>query len=525
MQELYNSQTETKSQEVKITSPENSELPDITSREVEVAIKNMKKNKAPGLDEISKDILEEGGDEVITQLVKLFNQIITKKCIPQSWKEAKIILLHKKGDKADIKNYRPISLLSHLYKIFTKILQNRLKKELDEHQPREQAGFREGFSTMDHLLAINQLIEKSNEYQLDLCIGFIDYEKAFDSIEHPDLFQALREIGINEGYVCILEDIYTDATSRIHLDSDVSEIVKISRGVRQGDTLSPKVFTAAMEAIFNKLPLDERGINVDGEQLTDLRFADDVALTTSTVKDMETQLNDLNKGSKKVGLRMHKGKTKYMANFSTDEKITIEDQEIERVEEYKYLGQTLRLKDCSKEEIMRRIKAGWSCFGRHKDILCNKNIPMSLRRKVYNQCVLPTMMYGSETWSLTKYSEAKLQSAQRAMERQMLNISLRNKVRCTTIRQQTGVADILRKIKQSKWRWAGHVARRNDNRWTKRLLEWQPRIGKRRRGRQKRRWRDDITSYIGTTWARVAVDRKVWNDHEEGYIQQWIDTA
>ena len=111
-------------------------------------------------------------------------------------------------------------LLSHLYKLFTKILQNRLKKELDAQQPREQAGFREGFSTTDHLHAINQLIEKSNEYQLDLCIGFIDYEKAFDSIEHLNLFQALREIGINEGYVCILEDIYTDATSRIHLDSD-----------------------------------------------------------------------------------------------------------------------------------------------------------------------------------------------------------------------------------------------------------------------------------------------------------------
>ncbi|XP_072016971.1 uncharacterized protein [Amphiura filiformis] len=136
--------------------------------------------------------------------------------------------------------------------MFTKILQNRLKKELDEHQPREQAGFREGFSTMDHLLTINQLIEKSNEYQLDLCIGFIDYEKAFDSVEHQDLFQALREIGINEGYVCILEDIYTDATSRIHLDTDVSKIVKISRGVRQGDTLSPKIFTAAMGAIFKK---------------------------------------------------------------------------------------------------------------------------------------------------------------------------------------------------------------------------------------------------------------------------------
>ncbi len=87
---------------------------------------------------------------------------------------------------------------------------------------------------------------------------------------------------------------------------------------------------------------------------------------------------------------------------------------------------------------------------------------MSLRRKVYNQCVLPTMTYGSETWSLTKYSETKLQSAQRAMERQMLKISLQDRVRCNTIRQQTGVTDILRKAKQSKWRWAGHVARRKD---------------------------------------------------------------
>ena len=162
--------------------------------------------------------------------------------------------------------------------------------------------------------------------------------------------------------------------------------------------MSPKVFTAAMEAIFKKLPLEERGVNIDGEKLTDLRFADDVALTTSTVKDMEIQLNDLNTGSKKVGLKMHKGKTKYMANFDTDESIKVEDHEIEKVEEYKYLGQTIKLKDCTKEEVLRRIKSGWSCFGRHKEILCNKNIPMSLRRRVYDQCVLPTMTYGSETW-------------------------------------------------------------------------------------------------------------------------------
>ena len=107
----------------------------------------------------------------------------------------------------------------------------------------------------------------------------------------------------------------------------------------------------------------------------------------------------------------------------------------------------------------------------------------------------------------------------------MLHISLRDKIRCTTIIHQTGVMDILTKIKQSKWRWAGHVARRSDNRWTKRLTEWQPRAGKRRRGRPKRRWRDDITVYISMTWARIAQDRRIWKGHEEGYIQHWIDKA
>ena len=85
--------------------------------------------------------------------------------------------------------------------------------------------------------------------------------------------------------------------------------------------------------------------------------------------------------------------------------------------------------------------------------------------------------------------------------------------------------DIIEKIKEAKWRWAGHVARMNDNRWTKRLTDWQPRTGKRRRGRQKTRWRDDLTAYLGVTWAREATDRRKWKTHEEGYSRPWVDKS
>ena len=97
---------------------------------------------------------------------------------------------------------------------------------------------------------------------------------------------------------------------------------------------------------------------------------------------MEIQFDNLNEESKNVGLEMHKGKTKYMTNLSTEDSIRIEDQDIVKVKEYKYLGQPLKLEDCTKGEVMRRITSGWCCFGRHKEILCNRYIPISLRRSL-----------------------------------------------------------------------------------------------------------------------------------------------
>ena len=263
-QELYSSQTRN-SNITNNVSPDNTEAPPFIKREVEKALKEMKQNKAPGNDTLTCDIIGLGGNEAITQITKIFNTILKNKKIPPEWKEAKVIILHKKGDMRDIKNYRPISLLSHMYKLFTRVLQKRMEIILDANQPREQAGFRKGFATTDHLHSINQVIEKSNEFNLPLCIAYIDYEKAFDSVEHDVIFQALRNIGINESYINIIEDIYTGAKARVHIEKQESEEINILRGVRQGDPISPKLFTAAIQEVFKNSELEPRGINIDGE--------------------------------------------------------------------------------------------------------------------------------------------------------------------------------------------------------------------------------------------------------------------
>ena len=144
-----------------------------------------------------------------------------------------------------------------------------------------------------------------------------------------------------------------------------------------------------------------------------------------------------------------------MTNFQTNESIVVKNDEIEKLDSYKYLGQTVKIEDNTREEVLIRIKAGWSCFGRYKDILCDKNLPLILRRRVFNMCVLPTMTYRCETWTTTKYLEQKLRTAQHAMERSMLNITLRDKVRNSEIRNKTKVKDIIEKIKEAKWRRGG----------------------------------------------------------------------
>jgi hypothetical protein len=399
-----------------------------------------------------------------------------------------------------------------------------MERQLDENQPREQAGFRKGYSTTDHLQALGQTIEKCHEFNLPLCIGFIDYEKAFDSIEHFAIIRALRNININETYVKLLQNIYKDATAKIHIDNHVSTEFKIERGVRQGDPISPKLFTAAIEDIFKTADL-QSGINIDGEQLRDLRFADDVALCTEDTTQMETNLTILNEESKKVGLKIHKDKTKYMTNYETTQQIRMEDKAIEKVTQYKYLGQTIQTENQMLNEINIRLRAGWSCFGRHREILQDRNIPISLKRKVFKQCIIPTITYGCQTWTLTKQINQKLRTTQRAMERKMLGIKLQDKVPNTDIRKQTGTIDMVRNVLKLKWKWAGHLARTQDNRWTKRCTEWQPRKGKRSRGRPPTRWRDDITRTGGTTWMRTARDRKSWKALSEGYILQWMDDA
>ena len=172
----------------------------------------------------------------------------------------------------------------------------------------------------------------------------------------------------------------------------------------------------------------------------------------------------------------------------------------------------------------RRIGQGWSAFCKLDNIMRDKNVPMRLKRKVFNECILPVMTYGCETWSLSNTQLEKLVTTQRKMERIMIGVTLKDRKSTEWIRKQSGLTDIIRSIRESKHRWAGHVARRRDNRWTIRITEWIPHGNKRPRGRPRTRWCDDLIQYVGPTWSHIARDRKLWQACREGFLLRERET-
>ncbi|MEL7307279.1 MAG: reverse transcriptase family protein, partial [Pseudomonadota bacterium] len=367
-------------------------------------------------------------------------------------------LLHKKGDKSDPSNYRPISLLSHTYKIFMKIMQRRLDKILDANQPRDQAGFRKGFSTMDHIQVMNQLMEKTREYNLPLYVAFVDYEKAFDSVKHKDLFAALHNQGIRGKIYRLLELIYSKAKARIKLET-LGRKFSVKRGVRQGDPLSPKLFSAVLEEVFRNCDWpDSVGLPIDGEILHCLRFADDLVLFSPNSEGLNKKIDELKHKGEEVGLKINFAKTKVMTNNIVTP-ITSDGHDLEYVNEFVYLGQLVSFENRQDKEIGRRLQNAWKAFWKLRKYLTTKNIEMQHRRRLFDMCILPVMTYGSPTWSLTKRQQERLNVTQRAMERRMLGITRKDKVRNEEIRRRTKVKDVVTEARNLKWSWAGHSFR------------------------------------------------------------------
>ena len=265
-------------------------------------------------------------------------------------------------------------------------------------------------------------------------------------------------------------------------------------------------------------------MKVDGEFLSNLHFADDIFLCTETPQELQQMLQELSDEIRRMGLKMNIANTKLMVVDNTP--INLNNALIENAQGYVYLGQYYSIKEKNQDkEIQRRIMAGWAAYAKHWDIF-KSNLAICLKRQVYNSRVVPAMIYGSETWTLTKQAQNKLAAAQTNMERSMLNITYKYRNINIWVRERTKVIDITNSVRKMKWSWAGHINRLKDDRWTSRITTWRPYGKKIRQGRPSKRWRDDLDKYWSDTiWRRTAQDRVIWRRQAEAFAQPRDTTA
>ncbi|KAJ4445781.1 hypothetical protein ANN_12466 [Periplaneta americana] len=142
-----------------------------------------------------------------------------------------------------------------------------------------------------------------------------------------------------------------------------------------------------------------------------------------------------------------------------------------------------------------------------------------LKLEVLQSCILPTLLYGCQTWKLTVNQKTQIQICQRKMERKILGLSLRDKISNTRLKQMTNTRDMAHQGERLKWKWEGHVSRLQGCRWAHISTTWDPRIGRRNRGRPGTRWAVFFKSLAGPLWSRTAKNREEWRSLQFASIE------
>ena len=376
--------------------------------EINRAIQKMKSNRSAGIDGIPAELWKFADLDHL--LVKLFSCISETGHVPEIWNTAMIVPIHKKGEISDPANYRGISLLVGLSKIYSSVLNHRLLKwaSANDFFCDVQNGFRPARSTIDSIFTLHTAVTKEFSMGRTIYCAFVDFMKCFDSIPRSLLFQKLLTSGISWNFVEKLKNLYRNIKAKVRCqDNRLTCDFECPAGVRQGCIMSSSLFVCYLNDLEEFLMSnDVNYINIADKRLTVMLFADDLALVDRTAKGLQRKLNLLSQYCEKWDLSVNVSKTKIVpfrksGRLMEQECWKYDGESIESVNRFEYLGLLMStsnsMKKTMEERILKANRAMGIIFGNMKKF---GNVPIKIMLKIFDVKIMPVLSYGAEIWGV-----------------------------------------------------------------------------------------------------------------------------
>ena len=374
----------------------------ITIEELNAILHKLKKRKAAGPDDLPIEFYKWLDQENRTQVLNLLNHWWNTGDFPKHKLDAYVASIFKKGDPKKQENYRPISLLNSIYKIYTAIMQKRIAAAIDDKIQETQYGFRKAKSTTMPLACIRRILERAEASKNPCFLVFLDWEKAFDRVRQDKLIEALTRIGFPPKYIQMIKSIYNEPHFAVRINNNTSNWKRQTRGIRQGCPLSPYLFIILMTVMFNDIHHGQnftRG-TLPGINFTELLYADDTALITSNVNAMNRLIALIEQHADYYGLNFNYGKCVSM-NFNTNHcPKFMNGTKLETPTEAEYLGSTISDKHLTRKEVSGRISTCFATLQKMHFFWRKANCPAKFKLTVFDAVIRAKLVYGLDVMYL-----------------------------------------------------------------------------------------------------------------------------
>ena len=307
---------------------------------------NLKLGKSVGPDMLPNEVLKQDGIQNL--LLPFLNKCFIENVIPTSWRKSIIVPIPKSASKDPLVplNYRGISLLSCLYKLFTSLINLRITIHCESNNflVDEQNGFRSTRSCQDHIYTLSTIIRNRKLSGISTYCAFVDFQKAFDWVNRDMLLYKLSDtFQIHGRLFNILSTIYNSSNSQIRINGLLTDSFSVTSGVKQGDNMSPVLFSMYLNDLAVGIKSLNCGVNLDGVNVSILLYADDIVLISNDEKSLQKMLDFTNEWCKKWRMAINVDKTQIVHFRRTDRdktqfNFTFGINELKIVNHYKYLG-------------------------------------------------------------------------------------------------------------------------------------------------------------------------------------------